>query len=92
MTAADDSRRGLLSSGPALAVSTSLVTPGPVTRHGDMSALSLESDSEASNSSCPGTEARFGSQTVAPDSPTPYTDAIKVNILGDIIYGPAECQ
>lgn len=43
-----------------------------------MSGLSLEStDSEASNSSCPGTEARFGSESVAPDSPTPYTDAIK---------------
>ena len=44
-------------------------------RHGEMS---LSEDSEASNSSI--SDTRFGSQTVAPDSPTPYTDAIKVNI------------
>ena len=56
--------------------------PGTV-RHGDMS---LSSDSEASNSSF--SDPRFGSQTVAPDSPTPYTDAIKVNIRRKAFLSP----
>ena len=70
VTAADDSRAEL-----SVVVRSRQCQHLPSLRHGDMS---LSSDSEASNSSI--SDPRFGSQTVAPDSPTPYTDAIKVNI------------
>ena len=70
VTAADDSRAKL-----SVVVRPRQCQHLPSLRHGDMS---LSSDSEASNSSI--SDPRFGSQTVAPDSPTPYTDAIKVNI------------
>ena len=77
VTAADDSRvRAQLWPGPG-GVN---ISRDARTYHGDMS---LSSDSDASNSSIPSSDARFGSHTVAPDSPTPYTDAIKVNIHRD---------
>ena len=55
--------------------------------------MSLLSDGDSSNSSeSAAASLMFGSHTVAPNSPTPYTDATQVRVIVTFCREQAECR